>query len=584
MIPRYAPEWTNHNPSDPGITLIELAAWMTDLLIYRLNQVPDKNYVAFLNLLGIKLRAPRAAQGAHPVHARRGRDQAARSARHAGVDAARDRGAHGHVRDRARRRRHRRARPDRCFSYFDESYSENSRYIDPAPGTVTARSRCSPARSASSASCTCRIRASRTPATRRCCASSSARPSAAAATSRACSSGSTGTARAGRRWSRRRSRSIAARSRSWARCGSSRRRSTTSRACGCAVASPRCPSRPRTPRSTRSARASRSSARASLPTQAYANLDNNAFLQLDLGKNIYPFGKEPKVDCLLYLACDELLQTADAYISIEMLLADSSVIPRPNPSDQLVLAWEYWDGKRWRHLGRSAPRGALPGAGDELGFHDDTKALSQSGTVSFRRPKDMDGARDQRRRQDAGSASASRRATTASRARTRSRTRSGSSRTTARCGRPRCARSRSAIARTIATCGTCSRSTTSSSPTVTEVARTEYTIFQPFSAKPEESPALYLGFVAQAAERSARALLPARRGARPRLAADRRGRGRDDRARQVRDDAPARLGGRPARRLGVLGRPRVGAARRRRRDPRLHVSRASRSSSRPTTG
>ena len=62
MIPRYAPEWTNHNPSDPGITLIELAAWMTDLLIYRLNQVPDKNYVAFLNLLGIKLRAPRAAR------------------------------------------------------------------------------------------------------------------------------------------------------------------------------------------------------------------------------------------------------------------------------------------------------------------------------------------------------------------------------------------------------------------------------------------------------------------------------------------------------------------------------------------
>jgi hypothetical protein len=55
-----------------------------------------------------------------------------------------------------------------------------------------------------------------------------------------------------------------------------------------------------------------------------------------------------------------------------------------------VLAFEYWDGKRWRHLGRSAPRGALPGAGDEIGFHDDTKALSQSGTVSFRRPKDME--------------------------------------------------------------------------------------------------------------------------------------------------------------------------------------------------
>src|SRR5678815_5103969 len=62
MIPRYAPEWTNHNPSDPGITRIELAAWMTDQLIYRLNQVPEKNYVGFLNLLGIKLRPPRAAK------------------------------------------------------------------------------------------------------------------------------------------------------------------------------------------------------------------------------------------------------------------------------------------------------------------------------------------------------------------------------------------------------------------------------------------------------------------------------------------------------------------------------------------
>src|SRR5262245_53668080 len=63
LIPRYAPEWTNHNPSDPGITLIELAAWMTDLILWRLNRVPEKNYIAFLNLLGIKLKAPQAARG-----------------------------------------------------------------------------------------------------------------------------------------------------------------------------------------------------------------------------------------------------------------------------------------------------------------------------------------------------------------------------------------------------------------------------------------------------------------------------------------------------------------------------------------
>ena len=63
LIPRYAPEWTNHNPSDPGITLLELAAWMTDQILFRLNRVPEKNYIAFLNLLGIRLKAPRAAWG-----------------------------------------------------------------------------------------------------------------------------------------------------------------------------------------------------------------------------------------------------------------------------------------------------------------------------------------------------------------------------------------------------------------------------------------------------------------------------------------------------------------------------------------
>jgi hypothetical protein len=53
LIPRYAPGWTDHNPSDIGITLIELFAFLVEGLTYRLNQVPERNYVAFLNLLGI---------------------------------------------------------------------------------------------------------------------------------------------------------------------------------------------------------------------------------------------------------------------------------------------------------------------------------------------------------------------------------------------------------------------------------------------------------------------------------------------------------------------------------------------------
>jgi predicted phage baseplate assembly protein len=53
-IPRYLPEWTNRNLSDPGVALIELFSWLGEILIYRMNQVPNKNYIAFLKLIGVK--------------------------------------------------------------------------------------------------------------------------------------------------------------------------------------------------------------------------------------------------------------------------------------------------------------------------------------------------------------------------------------------------------------------------------------------------------------------------------------------------------------------------------------------------
>jgi predicted phage baseplate assembly protein len=60
-IVQYCPEWTDYNLSDPGITLIELFAWMTELMVYRLNRVPDKNYVKFMELLGVALQPASSA-------------------------------------------------------------------------------------------------------------------------------------------------------------------------------------------------------------------------------------------------------------------------------------------------------------------------------------------------------------------------------------------------------------------------------------------------------------------------------------------------------------------------------------------
>jgi Baseplate J-like protein len=62
LIPRYAPAWTNHSDTDPGITLIHLFAWMTDMMLFRLNQVPERSYVKFLELLGIQLQPARPAR------------------------------------------------------------------------------------------------------------------------------------------------------------------------------------------------------------------------------------------------------------------------------------------------------------------------------------------------------------------------------------------------------------------------------------------------------------------------------------------------------------------------------------------
>jgi predicted phage baseplate assembly protein len=62
MVQRRCPEWTDHNVSDPGVTLIETFAYLTDQLLYRVNQVPDRLYLGFLDLIGVRLLPPTPAR------------------------------------------------------------------------------------------------------------------------------------------------------------------------------------------------------------------------------------------------------------------------------------------------------------------------------------------------------------------------------------------------------------------------------------------------------------------------------------------------------------------------------------------
>ncbi|GHJ45272.1 putative baseplate assembly protein [Catellatospora sp. TT07R-123] len=62
LVQQRCPGWTDHNVSDPGVTLLELFAWMTDIVLYRLNRVPDRLYLRFLDLMGIVPFPPTAAR------------------------------------------------------------------------------------------------------------------------------------------------------------------------------------------------------------------------------------------------------------------------------------------------------------------------------------------------------------------------------------------------------------------------------------------------------------------------------------------------------------------------------------------
>src|SRR5262249_35118961 len=62
LIRSRSPAWTDLSPSDPGMTLVEVFAFLTDTILYRLNRLPEKVYVALLDLLGASPLPPAAAR------------------------------------------------------------------------------------------------------------------------------------------------------------------------------------------------------------------------------------------------------------------------------------------------------------------------------------------------------------------------------------------------------------------------------------------------------------------------------------------------------------------------------------------
>ena len=54
-------DWNDLSANDPGMVLLDLFAYLTETTIYRLNRLPEKAYIEFLNLIGVRLQPPSAA-------------------------------------------------------------------------------------------------------------------------------------------------------------------------------------------------------------------------------------------------------------------------------------------------------------------------------------------------------------------------------------------------------------------------------------------------------------------------------------------------------------------------------------------
>ncbi|MCL6458569.1 MAG: putative baseplate assembly protein [Gorillibacterium sp.] len=108
---------------------------------------------------------------------------------------------------------------------------------------------------------------------------------------------------------------------------------------------------------------------------------------LDMSKDFYPFGDKPKVNDTFYLACNEAFSKANAEISITIELSNPEICPLPDTS-YVKLSWEYWNGKEWIDIENlhDAPKAASLDAAAFTDSNPHATTLTSSGTVNFSCP------------------------------------------------------------------------------------------------------------------------------------------------------------------------------------------------------
>ena len=386
LIPQYCPEWTNFNPSDPGITLIELFAWMTEMVLYRLNRVPDKNYLTFLNLLGIRLKPP---QPARAVLTFQMSDKGDHVTVPRGTTIATKPGADGRVEsfETDTDALIVRNRITKVFSQYGKAFADHSRLLaepnaegfDPFAGSVVAErylylGGAGLAALSEGASLRVRLRCPHpnvsdlldlldweiydgqrwnvvVPADVESDADSVVLPAPR-------SMGPTTVNDIVSHWVRARLVDVPA----------SAEITVIDTIAG----------------------AIKVTGEGLLPETVLTHTTEGLFIAADPGRRFQPFGREPKLETELYLRADRALSHPGALVRLDLAL-DASDTDRPNAAPTLALRWEYYNAKakKWRLLGRSTLADNVVEAAEGTSFLDTTQCLTRAGIVSFSVPDDL---------------------------------------------------------------------------------------------------------------------------------------------------------------------------------------------------
>jgi hypothetical protein len=386
LIPQYCPDWTNFNPSDPGITLIELFAWMTEMVLYRLNRVPDKNYLAFLNLLGIRLKPPQPARavltflmsdkGDH-VTVPRGTAVATKPAADGKVVSFETDADVLVVRNRI----------VKCFSQYGKSFAEHTPTLDaaggegfdPFAGAVVAERYLylgGAGLAALTEGSSLRVRL-------RC-----PHPNVSDLLDLLDWEVFDGT-----RWSVAVPLDVESDADSVvlpAPRGIGPCRVNEVESCWVRARLVDVPASPELTVVDTVAGAIKVTGEGMLPEAVLTHTAEDIHVAQDPGRRFQPFGREPKPETELYLRSDRALAHKGALVRLD-LAVDAGESDRPNASESLTVRWEYWQGrsKKWRLLGRTAFTGNKVEAAEGTSFLDTTQALTRAGVVSFTVPEDL---------------------------------------------------------------------------------------------------------------------------------------------------------------------------------------------------